>query len=42
MRRITAKFAVPGMVLGHAVYDNFSAKLLPSRIKLDEESIDYA
>jgi HD-GYP domain-containing protein (c-di-GMP phosphodiesterase class II) len=40
MRRITAKFARPGMVLCHAVYDNFSAKLLPSKTKLDEESIN--
>ena len=39
MRRITIKYAKPGMVLGSAVYDNYGTMLLDSHIRLDEECL---
>ncbi len=39
MRRISAKYAQPGMVLGYPVYDNFGTKLLTAHTKLDEDCL---
>lgn len=39
MRRMTSKYARPGMVLGLPVYDNFGEMLLPQETKLDKNHI---
>jgi HD-GYP domain-containing protein (c-di-GMP phosphodiesterase class II) len=39
MRRITTKYAQPGMILGLPVYDNYGRELLGRRTKLNEECL---
>lgn len=40
MRRITVKYAKPGMILGAPVYDNYGNMLLDSQMRLDESLLD--
>lgn len=39
MRRITIKYAQPGMILGVPVYDNYGKEILGRRTRLDEQCI---
>lgn len=39
MRRITTKYAQPGMVLGMAVYDNYGKELLGHLTVLNDECL---
>ena len=39
MRRVSVKYAKPGMVLGYPVYDNYGSMLLDAHVKLDEDSL---
>ena len=40
MRRITLKYAKPGMVLGTPVYDNYGTMLLTDHIRLDKDCLE--
>lgn len=39
MRRISTKYARPGMILGYPVFDPYGAKLLDTDVKLDEHNL---
>lgn len=39
MRRISLKYARPGMVLGYPVFDPYGVKLLDANVKLDEQHL---
>jgi len=39
MRRISAKYAEPGMILGNSVYNNYGTKLLNTDTKLDIQGV---
>ncbi len=39
MRRISLKYARPGMVLGYPVFDPYGVKLLDTNVKLDEHNL---